>query len=234
MTSVVNLWNSRGLALTNLQEEHQEVLKVMSSLFVFVEDCGNSLFKVDSAFGRVTAITVAKSRNLALGCYSLALDSLAQESGALMRPLIETLEILKYFRLDPKRAMEATERELPKAGEIARLIGSEHKSLRGYLNDHASHFSLKHQAIRHLLDFRSSETTVVLRMQQSFLLPVVMENLYVLYSIFALTGIEATRCALVAECEEKVELAARMEDLRHCGMAVFEAAISRIGGKANS
>ncbi|WP_143084362.1 hypothetical protein [Nitrosospira briensis] len=228
MTSIVNLWNSRERALTTLQEEYPEVLDVMNDLFLFVGECGNSLFKVDSAFGRVTAITVAKSRNLALGCYSLTLDSLAQESGALVRLLIETLEILKYFRLDPKRAMEATERELPKAGEIARLIGSEHKSLRGYLNDHASHFSLKQQAIRHLLDFRSSETTVVLRMQQSFLLPVVMENLYVLYSIVALIGIEATGCVLAAECEEKVEFATRMEYLRNHGTAVFEEAISRI------
>lgn len=193
MTLAVNLWDSRERALTNLSEEYSEVVDVIQSLFVYVDDCGNSLFDVDSAFGRVTAITLAKSRNLALACYSLALDSLAQESGALVRPLVETLELLKYFRLDPKRAMEATERELPKAGEIARLIGSEHKSLREYLNVHSSHFSLSQHATRHILEFRSSDSTIALRMQQSFLLPVVMKNLHVLYSIFALTGIEATR-----------------------------------------
>jgi hypothetical protein len=135
MASPVSLWNSRERALAILQEEYPEVLDVMNSLFMHVDECGDSLFKVDSAFGRVTAITVAKSRNLAQGCYSLALDSLAQESGALVRPLVETLELLTYFRLDPKRAMEATERDLPKAGQIAKRIGSEHKSLRGYLND---------------------------------------------------------------------------------------------------
>lgn len=204
MISAVSLWNSRERALTNLQQQYPEVLNVVNSLFVFVNDCGNSLFKIDSAFSRVTALTVAKSRNLALGCYSLALDSLAQESGALVRPLIETLEVLTYFRLDPSRATEAIERGLPKAGQIAHLIGSEHRDLRGYLNDHASHFSLRHEAVRHLLDFRSSETTVGLRMQQSFLLPVVMTNLHVLYSIFTLVGIEAARCALAADCEDKL------------------------------
>jgi hypothetical protein len=232
VTSAFNLWISREHALAILQAEYPEVLDVMNSLFVHVDDCGNSLFKVDSAFGRVTAITVAKSRNLALGCYSLALDSLAQESGALVRPLVETLEILKYFRLDPKRAAVATQRELPKAGEIAMRIGSEHKSLRGYLNDHASHFSFNPAAIHHLLDFRSSETTVGLRMQQDFLLPVLMENLYTLYGFFALIGMEATKCVQRAECQDKLELSKRMEDLRYHGVGVFEEAIGRIGGNS--
>lgn len=232
MTAAVNLWNSREHALTILQEEYPEVLNVLSSLFMFVEDCGNSLFEIDSAFGRVTAITVAKSRNLALGCYSLALDSLAQESGALVRPLVETLEILKYFRLDTNRAIAATEGKLPKAGEIARLIGGEHKPLREYLNEHSSHFSLSEYSIRHLLDFQSSETNVGLRMHQGFLLPVVIENLYVLYSLLALIGIEATLCVSVAGCRDKVRLGARMEALRHRGIAAFEKAMCHVEGSS--
>jgi hypothetical protein len=71
-------------------------------------------------------------------------------------------------------------------------------------------------------------------MQQDFLLPVVMTNLHVLYSIFALTGIEVTRCALVAECQDKMGLAQQMEDLRYQGVRVFEEAMKRIEGKDKS
>lgn len=228
MTSVVNLWNSRERALTNLQEEYPEVLNVVNGLFVLVDDCGNSLFKVDSAFGRVTALTVAKSRNLAHGCYSLALDSLAQESGALVRPLIETIELLKYFRLNPSRAVGAIESGLPKAGKIAQLIASEHKGLREYLNEHSSHFSLSPQATRHLLDFTSLENSLQLRMQQAFCLQVVVTNLHTLYSVLSLIGIEAVRCTQVADWRKCRDLAERMEDLKDRGQAVFGDAICRI------
>ena len=189
MTATSSLWHSREHALISLKEEYPEAINVLGELFSVVDDCGTSLFEIDSAFSRVTAITVAKSRNLAHGCYSLALDSLAQESGALVRPLIETIELLKYFRLKPSRAMEAIEGKLPKAGKIAQLIGSEHKGFR---------------------------------------LQVVATNLHTLYSVLSLVGIEAVRCTQAAECENKFDLAERMEDLKYRGQAVFDEATGRI------
>ncbi|MEP6879766.1 MAG: hypothetical protein ABI865_13055 [Nitrosospira sp.] len=227
MTATSSLWHSREHALISLKEEYPEAINVLGELFSVVDDCGTSLFEIDSAFSRVTAITVAKSRNLAHGCYSLALDSLAQESGALVRPLIETIELLKYFRLKPSRAMEAIEGKLPKAGKIAQLIGSEHKGLREYLNDYSSHISLSRHATRHLLDFKSIDS-IQLRMQQGFRLQVVATNLHTLYSVLSLVGIEAVRCTQAAECENKFDLAERMEDLKYRGQAVFDEATGRI------
>ena len=75
MTPADSLWHSREHALISLKEECPEVINVLGELFSVVDDCGTSLFGIDSAFSRVTAITVAKSRNLAHGCYSLALDT---------------------------------------------------------------------------------------------------------------------------------------------------------------
>jgi len=48
--------------------------------------------------GRVCAAVTMKGRNLALGCYSLALDGLAQESGAILRPCSKSIELLEYLR----------------------------------------------------------------------------------------------------------------------------------------
>jgi hypothetical protein len=47
-------------------------------------------------------VTLVKAKNLALGSYSLVLDGLGQEAGALMRPMIEYAELLAYFRLHPE------------------------------------------------------------------------------------------------------------------------------------
>jgi hypothetical protein len=73
-------------------------------------------------FARVCALTTAKGRNLLLGCHSLALDGLAQESGALLRPLLES------------------------------VITGQFQFLRDHLNEQASHFSLGFYSVFHLLD----------------------------------------------------------------------------------
>ena len=80
--------------------------------------------------GRVCAVTVIKGRNLALGCYSLALDGLAQESGALLRPLLEAIELLGYLRTVPGAVDKAVDGKLPNAGKRAKKIESPFWDLR--------------------------------------------------------------------------------------------------------
>jgi hypothetical protein len=104
---------------------------------------------------RIGALTLAKSCHFLLGCFSLALDGLSQESGALLRPLIETYELLIYIRLDPTRVDEVTEERLPSAGNIAKKISGNFKGLREHLNEHASHFRYKVASVKHLVDFKS-------------------------------------------------------------------------------
>jgi hypothetical protein len=100
-------------------------------------------------------MTLVKARNYALGLYSLSLDGLGQEAGALLRPLVEAYEVLVYFRLDPSRASKATDDKLPSAGEIAKAISGRFKDLREYLNENASHFAFSPQSMTHLIDFRT-------------------------------------------------------------------------------
>ena len=225
---MTNLWHSRQQALAALADEAPEVLSVLDDLFCLVDDCIGALEATDSDFGRVTALCMAKSRNLALGCYSLSLDSLAQEGGALFRPLLEGYELLTYFRLDPGRIEEALHNHLPSAGIVAKRIDGEYQGLREYLNRHASHLSLGPESMRHLLDLESEKPAQLIRSRQPFRLGVVLKNLQTLFAVFALVEIEGVNCALVAGSSVPPELADRMIELRQRGLRVFETALDEL------
>ncbi|MEW6678890.1 MAG: hypothetical protein AB1421_13295 [Pseudomonadota bacterium] len=102
-------------------------------------------------YARVCGLTLLKAKNLAIGSFSLLLDGLGQEAGALLRPMIEYTELLTYFRLFPEMAEKAAENELPKAGERAKAIKGIYHGLRQHLNEHASHSSYSHYSLSHLL-----------------------------------------------------------------------------------
>lgn len=100
-------------------------------------------------------MTIIKGRNLGLACYSLMLDGLAQEGGAVLRPLLESIELTTYFRLDPSRVEDFLNDRLPRAGEIAQQINGRFHALRKYLNDHSSHFGLTFENIQHIVDLNT-------------------------------------------------------------------------------
>lgn len=191
---------------------------VLQGIFDVVDECIGRLEAVNQPFSRVCALTLTKARNLALGCYSLSLDALGQEAGALLRPLLEALELLTYFRLDPPRIEEALEGTLPKAGVVAQRIEGKFKRLREYLNANASHFSFGPDAMLHLVDFRDGQ----LKVAQPFNELVLHGNLQFLFAIFAWVRIEAVNCVSVAANHVDHELADRADALRQRGLQVFE------------
>ena len=101
-------------------------------------------------YAQICGLTLLKAKHLAVGAYSLILDGLGQEAGALIRPFIEYTELLTYFRKFPEKAAHANENNLPKAGERARVIGGIYKEFRDHLNSHASHSSYSHHSLSHL------------------------------------------------------------------------------------
>ena len=149
------MWATRRDADVALRGALKPYADLLHEAFQAIDTAGGRLEGLDGPFGRVCALVLIKARNLALGCYSLSLDGLAQEAGALFRPLIESLELLTYLRLDPRRIREALDGKLPKAGEIASKIEGKFKELREFLNTHASHLSLSPEAMFHLVDLKS-------------------------------------------------------------------------------
>lgn len=224
-----NLWHSRGAASTTLKCSYPDILEIMNELFSLLDDCINALSSLNSEFGRITGLITSKARNLALGCYSLSLDSLAQEGGALFRLLIEALELLTYLMLDPQRVDEAIDDRLPSAGEIAKRINGNHKDLRNYLNCHASHLSLGHESMRHL-ENTEPETPIVIRTEQPFRLAVVLKNLQTLFAVVGMITIKAANCAFVAGYENHPELVEKVVSLRTRGLSAFDNALTKAEG----
>jgi hypothetical protein len=140
--------------------------------------------------GRVCAAVTMKGRNLALGCYSLALDGLAQESGAILRPLLESIELLEYLRDIPGAVDQALTGTLPKAGKRARLIGSRFQELRDHLSNNASHLEFGPESMGHLLDLSAGTFRPVQRFRQE----VLEQNMATLFTFTGILGREAAIC----------------------------------------
>ncbi len=162
----MDIWGTRNQSNNWLQKELFEEKEALEIGFSLLDNCVSILESIGMREGdnlqkklySIGSLTLAKSTHFLLGCFSLTLDGLSQESGALFRPLIETYELLVYLRLDPSRVEEVTNDKLPSAGIcFAQLISGKFYDLRKHLNEHASHFKYKYSSVSHLVDFNSKE-----------------------------------------------------------------------------
>jgi hypothetical protein len=112
-TERLQIWRARTEALTFLRRERLAQVEVIEQLFGLADQCVDAYeAQSDDLYSRVCGLTTLKAKNLALGMYSLTLDGLAQEAGALARPFIEYAELLTYFRMLPEAASDALAGEL--------------------------------------------------------------------------------------------------------------------------
>lgn len=153
------LWATRGKSLDHLRKKHPSYLLVLNQELELIDRCID-VFEShanESDYARYCGLTLLKAKNLAVASYSLILDGLGQESGAVIRPFIEYAELLVYFRLYPKSIEEVTNGSLPKAGKIGKQIDGIYQEFRKYLNDHASHSSFSRYSLDHLIDPRTMQ-----------------------------------------------------------------------------
>jgi hypothetical protein len=150
----MDLWKTRTDALAYLGGERAAQVKILTDIFDKIDICIDAYESKSEAdtYARVCGLTLLKAKHLAVGAYSLVLDGLAQEAGALLRPFIEYTELLTYFRTFPEMVDKAAENELPKAGERAKAVNGIYKDFRSHLNSHASHSSYSHFSLSHLLE----------------------------------------------------------------------------------
>jgi hypothetical protein len=147
------LWKARTEALTFLRRERPAQIEVIEKLFGLADACVDAYeSQGDDLYCKVCGLTTLKAKNLALGMYSLTLDGLAQEAGALARPFIEFTELLSYFRMLPDATNDALAGELPSAGKRAKRIEGIYQPFRKHLNEHASHGSYSSHSLAHLRD----------------------------------------------------------------------------------
>jgi hypothetical protein len=190
----VTLWSCREKSTAALSGALQPLAALLEEAFARVDEAVSYFEKFQmtspAPAGRVCALVVMKGRNLALGCYSLTLDGLAQESGALLRPLLEAIELLCYLRDVPGAVDSAIDGKLPSPGDRARRIRGTFHELRKYLNTDASHLGLGFASTRHLVDFRTGK----LRPVQHFSEFVLEQNMAVLFAFTAMLVRESAAC----------------------------------------
>lgn len=152
------LWRARTESLTHLRRKRAAQIEVLEELFSLVDRCVDTYESSAgaSAYARICGLTLLKAKNLAVGAYSLVLDGLGQEAGALLRPFIEYTELLTYFRCFPSKVDDAISNDLPSAGERAKAIDGFYKEFRQHLNVHASHSSYSIYSLGHLLESGTS------------------------------------------------------------------------------
>lgn len=216
----MTIWATRQEALVALEGSLQGEASALAESLAIVDEAIARLEDLSdgTAFTRVAAMVLVKARNLAVGCYSLSLDGLAQEGGAIFRPLIEALELITYLRMDPRRTTEATDGTLPRAGDIARAIQGRFQKMRNYLNTHASHFSFSWEALRHIVNVQEGK----LRTSQVFREPVLRTNMAVLSAVVVMIGVEAVNCVQVHKMGSADDLANRVENARDRVREVFK------------
>jgi len=213
----MGLWKTRHHSMQMLAKDFTEQAKAIEEAFDAVDECIDLFDKKshEDNFYLICGLVLAKARNLGLGMYSLMLDGLGQEAGALMRPFIEYHELLKYFRLDPSRIEEAMESKLPSAGKRAQLIDGYFKEFRDHLNQHASHSSFSDFSLNHLID----KSDMVIRKEQPMLPKVLYKNIGDFFVQMILLAIEAIQCL---NQHNHIELAKKIEKLRTDGFTLFK------------
>lgn len=92
----MDLWHARTEALTYLQDKQPSRLAVVERTFELFDATAVAFQAAPdtTSYSAVCAVALVKAKNLAHGAFSLTLDGLGQEAGALLRPMIEYAELL--------------------------------------------------------------------------------------------------------------------------------------------
>ena len=210
----MNLWITREESLNALKSKLSIEARYIDKGFTIID----ALLRIfednkNDNFCMVCSFALLKGKNFCFSIYSLSLDGLAQEAGALLRPAIECFEFLDYFYADPKRIQEALKDKLPSAGNIAKKINGKHKKLREYLNSTASHFSLNPTACTHLINWKKGS----IRYYQEYNENVLRKNLWTLFYVMVLLTYSAVKCLTFKELFD-IKLTKEIEEWKTSGL----------------
>jgi len=210
------MWDTRKRAMSATESELQAEAATVYQAFSLLDEMLVIFHSEDTTFCRIAGLTLLKARNLAQGIFSLALDGLAQEAGALLRPLIECLELLTYLCDNPQRVDEVLEERLPSAGEIGKRIHGKFQDLRKHLNQHASHLSIAPESMSHLINFESGDWKVI----QPYNEKVFRKNMNTLFAVLVIVLFEAANCL---SCNELLtdSLEDRLNAFKEKGYTIF-------------
>jgi hypothetical protein len=216
------MWTCREEALEELAHKLAPEADAIRGVFSILDGCisGFGDLLPSNDFAWACGIALTKGRHLGKGCFSLMLDGLGQEAGALLRPLVESIESLSYFRKSPERSSAALAGRHPEPGKVAKRIDGQLFDVRKHLNEHASHLAFSVEAVKHMFDPGASR----FRAEQTHDAATLKGNLRSLFFVLMSLASEGVLCLSAAGHPSAPDLASEMEACRGNGLGVFEVA----------
>jgi hypothetical protein len=216
----MNLWTVREGAMLALEEEMVAERSLLDRAFQQAEYLAQRLQSIETTapFGQITGAATAKARILGQACYSLVLDGIGQESGAIARVWLEAIDLLTYLYLDPSRTEEIFKKGgPPKAGKIAQEVKSKSGKARRYLNEAAAHLGFGMESWQHLTNWNIGG----LRTRPQLNLDLLRRNLGDVFTMMAWTIRESAFCLNVAQGYVEEGIGNAIHDLKTEGFEIF-------------
>ncbi len=188
----MSVFNTRIKAQFELDGKLRSIASILEEGFVCLDDLILRLSKTETDFNLVCSISLLKAKKFLLSIYSLSLDGLSQEAGAILRPLLGTIEKLAYFRTDDLHVQQALQNKLPSEGKIAKKIGGSFQDLRDYLSEYSSHSNFDPESLKHLINLGTSK----LILNQPYIESVFRKNIEMVFSFLIYTLQEGYKCFL--------------------------------------
>jgi hypothetical protein len=139
-----------------LRTEYIDNKRIIDNLFELNESIRTIYNSVkDQVSFIISNLIFAKTTKYLNGVFILIKENLGHESGALLRPAIEGIELLEYLRRVPEGIQQAIDDNLPSAGNIAKMIDGKFQTLRKYLNQDSSHFHMSFNSMINLFDAKN-------------------------------------------------------------------------------
>lgn len=107
---------------------------------------------------------------------------------------------------------------MPKAGEIAKRIQGQFKTLREHLNENASHFGLTYDSAKHLIDW----TTLKLKRVQPYSRKVLRTNLKNIFTFLVFLNVQALECLGNLSDNSENKIADTIEACKKKGFQLFD------------
>jgi len=217
---MMDLWAERSRALEALKGELAVENALIERAFQLLEDIAQALpvQATNNVFGSIAALVTAKGLALGRGTWSLMLDSLGQEAGAISRPWVEAVELLMYLRKDPAHLKQVVEGTLPSAGERAKAIGGFAKPLRDHWNLSASHIGTEAETWAHMFNLKTATVKTRFRYSEA----VLRGNMKILFGMLAWNITEASLCLRAPHGRMPQPLARQVDSLISEDLQVFD------------
>ncbi len=153
----MDIWELRSRAKKEIELSLRQESAVIEEAIALLEKAAERMIRIASedgpntTFAIICAQTIAKAYRLSISTYNLCLDGLVVEARPLLRLLLESCQLLAYFREEPTRVQQVEQGKLPTAGGVAKKLKDEMhgqlKGLRDFLNDNGSHMSFEKDAL---------------------------------------------------------------------------------------